>query len=117
MLVRTAARLADKVTVLVLASSVESIPLGLRVGWMRVVHAGAESTGKTTLAAELAGVIGARWVTEYGREHTALLLAAARAMASLDGKPVPGMEGVMWTTRDFVDIARRQNRLEDEEAR
>ena len=36
----------------------------------RVVVLGAESTGSTTLAQELAGHFGTLWVPEYGREHT-----------------------------------------------
>jgi NadR type nicotinamide-nucleotide adenylyltransferase len=36
----------------------------------RVVVLGAESTGSTTLAEELAAHFGAAWVPEYGREHT-----------------------------------------------
>lgn len=38
LLVRTAAAACDRVTVLVLASNVESIPLEIRVGWMKEVH-------------------------------------------------------------------------------
>ncbi|MBA2281434.1 MAG: AAA family ATPase [Acidimicrobiia bacterium] len=40
LLVRTAAAASDRVTVLVLAHAVESIPLADRVAWMREVHAG-----------------------------------------------------------------------------
>ena len=36
----------------------------------RVVILGAESTGSTTLAEDLAAHFGAPWVPEYGREHT-----------------------------------------------
>lgn len=36
----------------------------------RVVVLGAESTGSTTLAEDLAAHFGAAWVPEYGREHT-----------------------------------------------
>ncbi len=37
---------------------------------VRVVVLGAESTGSTTLAEDLAARFGAAWVPEYGREHT-----------------------------------------------
>ncbi len=40
LLVRTAAAVCERVTVLVLASSVESIPLDERVAWMRELHPG-----------------------------------------------------------------------------
>ena len=35
----------------------------------RICFHGAESTGKSVLAAKLAGELGARWVPEYGREY------------------------------------------------
>src|SRR5262249_53008885 len=38
LLVRTAARACERVTVVVMAASVESLPLELRVAWMREVH-------------------------------------------------------------------------------
>jgi predicted RNase H-like nuclease/nicotinamide riboside kinase len=86
----------------------------------RVVIVGAESTGKTTLARELRFALAARggvlaatpWVPEYGREYTFDKLAEARARAALRGAPEPGMESLVWTTADFVAIAREQNALE-----
>ncbi|HTO71772.1 MAG TPA: AAA family ATPase [Myxococcota bacterium] len=231
-LVRTASRACERVTVLALASAVESIPLDVRVGWLREVHApdanvgvvggmdehavdladprawdahmavfralldraggppvdavftsesyggelarrlgarhvsvdlgrgltpisgtavradpvaawpwleppvrawlakrlvivGAESTGKTTLAQELRDALaarggpfaGTRWVPEHGRDFTLDKLALARAEAAWRGAPEPGMAALVWTTPDFVDIARVQNALEEREAR
>lgn len=91
----------------------------------RVVVVGAESTGKTTLAAALAEALRARggahgltrWVPEYGREHTVRLLAVARARAALAGRPPPPMEALEWPSADFEEIAARQNAREDLEAR
>jgi NadR type nicotinamide-nucleotide adenylyltransferase len=91
----------------------------------RVVIVGAESTGKTTLAAELAEALRARggplgltrWVPEYGREHTVRLLARARARAALEGRPRPCLEELEWPSGDFVEIAARQSACEDAEAR
>jgi nicotinamide riboside kinase len=68
----------------------------------RVVLVGAESTGKTTLARDLSAALGAPWVPEYGREYTFAKLAR-------EGGP---MEELVWTTADFVAIAREQNALE-----
>ncbi len=79
----------------------------------RVVLIGAESTGKTTLAADLAAALrdrgGAhettRWVHEYGREHADAKLAAV----------LPGgrIEDVTWSSCDFETIARTQSARED----
>jgi HTH-type transcriptional regulator, transcriptional repressor of NAD biosynthesis genes len=95
-------------------------------GWFakRVVIVGAESTGKTTLAADLAealrprgGVYGlTRWVPEYGRDFTVLKLAAGRAAAVLAGESPPEIEDLKWRTEDFVAIGERQNAIEDEAA-
>jgi len=90
----------------------------------RIVVVGAESTGKTTLARELAerlrrrgDALGlTRWVPEYGREHTMLLLAAQRGQAELEGRPTPGLEELVWDSETFLTIAEEQNRLEDLEA-
>lgn len=91
----------------------------------RVVVVGAESTGKTTLATELAAALrmrgGAfgltRWVPEYGREHTVRLFAGARARAALEGRAPPRLEELAWPSDDFVEIAARQNAWEDAAAR
>lgn len=69
-------------------------------GWFakRVCVLGAESTGTTTLAGDLAAALRTEWVTEYGREYSARKLA--------DGDCV-------WRTEEFVEIAREQWRRED----
>jgi HTH-type transcriptional repressor of NAD biosynthesis genes len=69
---------------------------------LRVVLAGAESTGKTTLAQDLAAALGAPWVPEHGRDYTYAKLAREGGR----------MEDLVWTTADFVAIAREQNALE-----
>ncbi len=68
----------------------------------RVVIVGAESTGTTTLARDLAVHYGTPWVPEYGRDHTV-------------GKAVDG--GVVWRDEEFALIARRQSAMEDAAAR
>lgn len=68
----------------------------------RVVVVGAESTGTTTLAGDLANALGTVWVPEYGREYSEV------KMRGLD--PV-------WRTEEFTAIAREQNRREDAAAR
>ncbi|HEY3449195.1 MAG TPA: AAA family ATPase [Myxococcales bacterium] len=91
----------------------------------RVVVVGAESTGKTTLAAELAqrlrlraGPFGAtRWVAEYGWTFTAEFLARERGRAQLEGRPEPTLEQLTWPSEGFEFIAKEQNRREDLEAR
>ena len=91
----------------------------------RVVIVGAESTGKTTLAAELAALLRARdgafgltrWVPEYGREHTVLLLARERCRAALEGRPPPELASLRWPSEEFERIALEQNAREDAEAR
>lgn len=72
----------------------------------RVVLIGAESTGKTTLAAELAGRFDTVWVPEFGREYWEQKVAGLR----MDG-PLPG-----WTSEEFVAIAAEQQRRENEHA-
>lgn len=82
----------------------------------RVVLVGAESTGKTTLASDLCEALvrrggafaATRWVPEYGRDYTIEKLAREGG----DG----GMDALVWTTADFVAIAREQNALEGREA-
>lgn len=68
----------------------------------RIVIVGAESTGTTTLAMDLAEVLNTVWVPEYGREYSAL----KQARGELD-----------WTSEEFSKIAREQTRLEDAAAR
>ncbi len=69
----------------------------------RVCLVGAESTGKTTLAAALAGHYHTNWVAEYGREYSEEKMRAA--------------DPSMWQSAEFETIAREQNRLEDAAAR
>lgn len=86
----------------------------------RVVVVGAESTGTTTLARDLArslrGDGGAwaetRWVPEFGRELTDRKLTALRHT-----DPAATVFDVTWSPEDFVEVARTQNRAEDAAAR
>lgn len=73
-------------------------------GWFakRVVIVGAESTGTTTLAADLAAALQTNWVAEYGREYSARKQAAGDAV---------------WHSDEFLEIAREQTRREDRAAR
>ncbi|MGH8881525.1 MAG: AAA family ATPase, partial [Stackebrandtia sp.] len=90
----------------------------------RVVVLGAESTGTTTLAEGLAGHFRSRGgpfaetrlVVEHGRLHTEEKLAAAHAMAKAAGCAQPGLESLVWTVGDFVDVAHRQAFAEDQPA-
>lgn len=70
---------------------------------LRVCLAGAESTGKTTLAAALAEHFGTVWVPEYGREYSERKLAEGG--------------GYDFRAEEFEHIAARQCGLEDEAAR
>jgi NadR type nicotinamide-nucleotide adenylyltransferase len=91
----------------------------------RVVLVGAESTGKTTLASELAQALRQRggsfastqWVAEHGRAYTLEKLAISRAAAQLQGSAEPGMDSLDWVSDDFVRIARAQNSQEHAAAR
>ena len=69
----------------------------------RVVLVGAESTGKTTLATDLAAALNTGWVAEYGREHW----EAKIARGDLN----------FWRPEEFAEIAREQCRREDAAAR
>jgi NadR type nicotinamide-nucleotide adenylyltransferase len=73
-------------------------------GWFakRVVIVGAESTGTTTLAMDLAAALQTHWVAEYGREYSARKQAAGDAV---------------WHSDEFRQIAREQTRREDQAAR
>ncbi len=75
----------------------------------RVVVLGAESTGTTTLARDLADRFGAAFVPEYGRIHSAAKLAAAREAAFRAGKPRPTWSDVDWSGDEFTAIAFRQS--------
>lgn len=69
---------------------------------LRVCVVGAESTGKTTLAGDLAGHYGVPFVSEFGRWYCEAMPAPTR---------------YHWTTEDFRTIARTQDRFEDDAAR
>lgn len=73
-------------------------------GWFakRICVLGAESTGTTTLAQDLAEYYGTNWVAEYGREYSEVKMLANESV---------------WHTSEFVDIAREQARREDTAAR
>ena len=73
----------------------------------RVVLIGAESTGKTTLARQLAEVFETEWVPEFGREHWERKLAS-RGITD----PPPG-----WSPDEFVEIATEQQAREEAVAR
>jgi len=68
----------------------------------RVVIAGAESTGTTTLTQKLAAHFGCPWVPEYGRTWSEVR---------------PGGLTAPWRTDEFIAIAAIQNALEDQTAR
>ncbi|HEV2640337.1 MAG TPA: AAA family ATPase [Actinocrinis sp.] len=111
-------------------------------GWFarRVVVLGAESTGTTTLARDLAAALRERgaahaltqWVPEYGREFTVAKLAVAKAVAATKaqanaspavsdvvttGAAGPTIFDLAWTDPDFEQVARRQCADEDAAAR
>ena len=68
----------------------------------RVVIVGAESTGTTTLAMDLARALHTEWVAEYGREYSAAKQAGG---------------DTRWHSSEFLQIAREQTRREDAAAR
>lgn len=68
----------------------------------RLLIVGAESTGKTTLAHDLADWLNGTTVEEFGRYYT---------------EAMPDPKKYIWTSRDFDDIAAVQNRFEDSAAR
>jgi NadR type nicotinamide-nucleotide adenylyltransferase len=79
----------------------------------RVVIVGAESTGTTTLARDLAAALSTPGcVPEFGREYTMQKLAVLRAR-----KPAATMDSLSWSAADFALIAATQNRFEREAAR
>ncbi|MEN9799953.1 MAG: hypothetical protein RL653_3650 [Pseudomonadota bacterium] len=92
---------------------------------LRVVVLGAESTGTTTLARQLAEALASRggalastrFVPEFGREHSHAKLAVARAEARAAGRAEPGFDAVGWDGADFVHIARMQTAWEEAAAR
>jgi HTH-type transcriptional repressor of NAD biosynthesis genes len=72
----------------------------------RISVVGAESTGTTTLARQLADHYRTVWVPEYGREYCEKLQAAGVDLWKYQ-----------WRSEEFIEIARRQQELEDGLAR
>ncbi len=87
-----------------------------QLAW-RIILVGAESTGKTTVAAAITARVRGRggvfaetaWVPEVGRELTEHKLAAQG--------PEAAMTALSWGTEEFVEIAREQARREAAAAR
>jgi HTH-type transcriptional repressor of NAD biosynthesis genes len=73
----------------------------------RVVLIGAESTGKTTLAQQLAERFDTTWVPEYGREHWEKKVSGLSM-----SDPLPS-----WSHEEFVHIATEQQARENRLAR
>ncbi|MFT3660461.1 MAG: AAA family ATPase [Gordonia sp. (in: high G+C Gram-positive bacteria)] len=100
------------------------LPAPVRRGLaVRTVVLGAESTGTSTLAADLVrhyrgrpGHARLREVLEYGREFTYRLHEEACTEAQAAGRPAPGVEDLVWRTEHFAHIAVEQSRREDEAA-
>lgn len=72
----------------------------------RVSVVGAESTGTTTLARDLAAHYDTVWVPEYGREYCAKLQAVGVDLWTY-----------AWRSSEFAEIARKQQEMEDDMAR
>ena len=68
----------------------------------RICVVGAESTGKTTLCADLAASYGVPFVAEFGRWYT---------------EAMPDPQRYTWTSDDFQAIIAAQHRFEDDAAR
>lgn len=98
----------------------------------RVVVVGAESTGTTTLARDLARALrerggahaATRWVPEYGRELTVVKLAVANALAQAharggarDRQKAASVFDLEWHDGDFLEVALRQTADEERAAR
>jgi HTH-type transcriptional regulator, transcriptional repressor of NAD biosynthesis genes len=73
----------------------------------RIVLIGAESTGKTTIAQQLAEYFATAWVPEYGREHWEQKI---KGLSLTD--PLPS-----WSSDEFLEIALEQQRRENKLAR
>jgi len=104
----------DRVRVPISGTVVRSDPFGsweyldpcVRAWFVRrVCVVGAESTGTTTLAQDLAAHFGCGWVPEYGREFCEVRLAERPGVA------------IDWQEEDFVEIATGQQLREDAAAR
>lgn len=100
------------------------LPVPVRLGLAtRIIVLGAESTGTTTLTTALhdhyralPGNHGMRRVEEYGRHFTYRLYEEAREAAAREGRPVPTLDDLEWTTAQFTAIAARQTRWENDAA-
>lgn len=88
----------------------------------RVVIVGSESSGKTTLCELLAshyhdkgGAFGfTPHVPEFGREYTYSKLAIEQGIAFKKKQTKPGMDNLVWSENDFIQIAKVQNEWENE---
>lgn len=69
----------------------------------RIVILGAESTGTTTLAEDLAGALGVPWVPEFLRRYAEMRASEAGSIWA-----------VTWTAEDFDRVADGQDALEAE---
>jgi len=91
---------------------------------VRIIIVGAESTGKTTLAQNLAeyfrqhipGFQNTEWVAEYGREYSWVKLAMAKAKLQPNAWK-PDLGDLKWESAEFMDIAREQQDRENRKAR
>lgn len=72
----------------------------------RVCVVGAECTGKTTLARSLAGHYKTGWVPEYARAYCEKMQAAGVDLWTYQ-----------WRSEEFLEIARKQQEIEDRTAR
>jgi NadR type nicotinamide-nucleotide adenylyltransferase len=88
---------------------VESARIGLA---RRVVVVGAESTGTTTLAHDLATALGAAFVPEFGRAYSSAKLARAR-----QDRATATFDELTWSSEEFTMIAARQQAAIDDAAR
>ena len=77
----------------------------------RVVLTGAESTGKTTLAEQLASVFETEWVPEYGRDYT--IERYKRLFGDGTATTVPEDQILAWGPEEFTHIAKVQQEMED----
>ncbi|MCL2582182.1 MAG: AAA family ATPase [Streptosporangiales bacterium] len=91
----------------------------------RIVVVGAESTGTTTVARDLADHFrnrGGAWartrcVPEHGRDYTGAKWEMARAAAAAAGQEAPDLQALVWTREDFDAVADGQTRREEAAAR
>jgi len=91
----------------------------------RVVIVGAESSGKSTLAAALAARLrergatwaATRWVAEYGREYTVTKVAVQRALTPERRPQLADLQQLRWESAEFAVIADQQRQRESQAAR